>query len=374
MSVVCAARGWLKPGLFVATLVAGCAGAAGCLVVKVDTTDTLTDFSLSDILTDSFTLTSNVTDTLPTTGDTDTDTTVTATDTDTDTDTDTPPQPECGNAIVEAGEACDDGNDDNSDGCLSCEDAVCGDGFKRDGVEACDDGNQVGGDGCEPDCTLGECGDGIVQSGEDCDDGNNDDTDDCLSTCIAASCGDGSLHAGVEACDDGNASNTDACVQGCLVAKCGDSFVQAGVEQCDDGNQTPGDGCDQCFTGELPAECQGIAVLQEASRNQTNGEEVECDLDLPDDGQWSRFSGPAGTTMPTSAPDTFHCGTHAPGWLNGAIPAEADGIVERDVCFHWDDNTCNWKVPISVRNCGPFVMFKLKPVPTCALRYCGADG
>jgi hypothetical protein len=50
-----------------------------------------------------------------------------------------------------------------------------------------------------------------------------------------------------------------------------------------------------------------------------------------------------------------------------------DGIVDRDVCFNWDGSDCNWKVAINVRNCGPFTMFKLFPVPACALRYCGTD-
>lgn len=351
----------------------GIAVTAGCLVVKVDTSDSLTDVSLSDILTDGFTLTSLITEDLPTgdpTTDTDTDT-----DTDTETDTDTDDPPVCGDGSVDGGEDCDDGNRSNQDACLnSCQDARCGDGFRNPAVEACDDGNQKSGDGCEPDCTLGECGDGVQQPGEDCDDGNQSNGDDCLATCVSASCGDGFVRAGSETCDDANASSTDACVQ-CQNAICGDGFVQTGVELCDDGNQNPADGCDNCISGDLPPECQGISVVQDASRNVNSGsEEVECDLELPVGGQWSRFAGPAGTTMPLAPPPEFACGTHAPGWLNGAIPTEADAIVARDVCFHFGTDDCHWKVPISVRNCGPFVMFKLAPVPTCALRYCGRDG
>jgi cysteine-rich repeat protein len=296
--------------------------------------------------------------------------------TETDTDTDTIDPPVCGDGVLGPGEPCDDGNQDNGDACLvGCEPASCGDGFVHEGVEACDDGNQIPGDGCEPGCGFGECGDGVVQPAEDCDDGNQDNTDACLGSCVSASCGDGFVRAGSEDCDDGNASNSDACVDGCQNAQCGDGFVQTGVEQCDDGNQVPSDGCDNCISGQLPVECQGITVLQDPTRNVVDGtDEVECDLELPVDGQWSRFSGPAGSTMPLTAPDEFACGTHAPGWLNGTIPAEADGIVARDVCFHFEGETCHWKVPISVRNCGPFVMFKLMPVPTCALRYCGSDG
>ena len=55
----------------------------------------------------------------------------------------------CGNERVEAGEACDDGNEDNADGCTNaCEIARCGDAVHRtdlgpsdEGYENCDDGN-----------------------------------------------------------------------------------------------------------------------------------------------------------------------------------------------------------------------------------------
>ena len=54
----------------------------------------------------------------------------------------------CGNATIEQGEACDDGNTRNGDGCTSgCAIAVCGDEVTRndlvlgdDGFEECDDG------------------------------------------------------------------------------------------------------------------------------------------------------------------------------------------------------------------------------------------
>jgi cysteine-rich repeat protein len=64
--------------------------------------------------------------------------------------------PACGDGQVAAGEACDDGNAIETDGCLSsCAVASCGDGFTQTGVEQCDDGNLVPGDGCSATCTLG---------------------------------------------------------------------------------------------------------------------------------------------------------------------------------------------------------------------------
>ena len=93
--------------------------------------------------------------------------------------------------VLETGEECDDGNNDDSDGCSSeCATLACGDGVVH-GSEECDDGNSASGDGCSAACTAEFCGDGIVNNGEDCDDGNTDDEDGCWTTCIAPRCGDG---------------------------------------------------------------------------------------------------------------------------------------------------------------------------------------
>lgn len=60
----------------------------------------------------------------------------------------------CGNGVVEAGEACDDGNTNNDDACSNlCTASVCGNGTVEPG-EQCDDGNTTSGDGCESTCRL----------------------------------------------------------------------------------------------------------------------------------------------------------------------------------------------------------------------------
>lgn len=65
--------------------------------------------------------------------------------------------PLCGNGIVEAPEACDDGNRINDDACSNtCQlpvASVCGNGVVE-GNEQCDDGNTTPGDGCGSDCRL----------------------------------------------------------------------------------------------------------------------------------------------------------------------------------------------------------------------------
>jgi cysteine-rich repeat protein len=158
----------------------------------------------------------------------------------------------CGNGVLDPSEACDDGNDDNTDTCLdTCELASCGDGYVGPG-EGCDDGNDDDADECDNGCALTSCGDGVTQAGEACDDGNADNGDACLDTCVSASCGDGFVQQGVEECDDANPSNIDACLDTCVNASCGDGFVQQGVEACDDGNMID---TDTCVAGCVIASC-----------------------------------------------------------------------------------------------------------------------
>jgi cysteine-rich repeat protein len=196
--------------------------------------------------------------------------------------------PECGNADIETvwlpsgtqrDEPCDDGNNDDDDGCASdceiedgytCNGApsmcapVCGDGMVV-GTEQCDDSNLESGDGCSETCTIElgydctgnpstcetVCGDGYVLDGEGCDDENLDDDDGCSSECAveegwncsgepsmcAPICGDGLTH-GTEDCDDGGLNGT---LDSCCSESC--TFQPAGTA-CDDGNLCTDDVCD----------------------------------------------------------------------------------------------------------------------------------
>ncbi|MDC0740350.1 DUF4215 domain-containing protein [Polyangium mundeleinium] len=317
-----------------------------------------------------------------------------------------PPSP-CGNGVYQTGEECDDGNDIETDSCLStCKKPTCGDGFVWEGVEGCDDGNMVNDDGCTNDCRLSTCGDGTIQEGEDCDDSNTDDTDNCTSACKVATCGDGFVHAGFEACDDGNKDDTDACLQGCIAATCGDGFVQvgveecddmnmsntdgcvgtcknavcgdgfvqSGVEECDDGNLLGGDGCGAgCTLDNLLPQCMNYIVLDTADRNigHVDGSTRVCDSTM--NGSWYRFMGAAGTMMATSPPPENVCATHAPGWVQGAYPQAQGQVVNATACFNWSGNPCNWSSAIQIAHCGSYYVFQLPPAPVCQLRYCGTN-
>jgi len=165
-----------------------------------------------------------------------------------------PTTPVCGNSVIDADEACDDGNAQSGDGCSSacklepgykcsvvgaaCEAAACGDGIVA-GDEDCDDGNSIDGDGCSPICRLNEgyacptpgqacvatvCGDGKKEGTEQCDDNNTEAFDGCSPTCelepvcsggtCSAVCGDGLKFPGEE-CDDGNTRDGDGCSKDC---------------------------------------------------------------------------------------------------------------------------------------------------------------
>jgi fibro-slime domain-containing protein len=213
----------------------------------------------------------------------------------------------CGNAVLETGELCDDGNAVPGDGCsgiclvepnFTCptvgaacvSQVVCGDG-KITASEACDDGNIAAGDGCSALCQVeggfacsvagqpctpvatSSCGDGMVNSGEGCDDHNVTGGDGCSATCSLeggflcptpgspcvrdAFCGDGDLDP-TEMCDDKNTTPGDGCTGGCMKepfyecptpgAACVSTIVcgdgkVVGDEACDDGNKVAGDGC-----------------------------------------------------------------------------------------------------------------------------------
>jgi len=87
----------------------------------------------------------------------------------------------CGSPIAE-GDACA-----FSSICImgDCSLLVCGDGTVQMG-EACDDGNTVDGDGCQADCTLptgAVCGNGMREAGEHCDDSNTKNLDGCDASC-----------------------------------------------------------------------------------------------------------------------------------------------------------------------------------------------
>ncbi len=223
----------------------------------------------------------------------------------------------CGDGIVQAGEACDDGNLVNGDGCSSscqleacsttaqcpgvdtdcqmrtCTSGTCGFTFAANGTPVT---NQVSGDCKQLICNGAGGTSNTVNNSDLPNDGNQCTTDTCVAgnpvnspssygtacaqyggticngvgVCISnAICGDGIVQAG-ESCDDGNTTNGDGCTATCSVQSgftcagspsvctsvCGDGLVAAG-ESCDDGNNVPGDGCSAVCSTEVGFTCVG---------------------------------------------------------------------------------------------------------------------
>jgi predicted nucleic acid-binding Zn-ribbon protein len=112
-------------------------------------------------------------------------------------------------------------------------------------------------------------------------------------------------------------------------------------------------------------------TITDARRNvTTTGGPYVCDNGLATG--WYRFSGAAGSYIPLSAPAKYSCGTHAPGWMNGSLPSESDGIVARQVCYNWN-GSCSWPNNIKVVNCGDFFLYELVKPIACHVRYCGTN-
>jgi cysteine-rich repeat protein len=89
-------------------------------------------------------------------------------------------------------------------------------------------------------CFAGGCGNGVLEPGEACDDGNRKDGDGCSANCLSnETCGNGIVDTAVgESCDDGNFISHDGCNSRCgaetlrvkvtpLAAQYGSGYLQA---------------------------------------------------------------------------------------------------------------------------------------------------
>ena len=129
------------------------------------------------------------------------------------------------------------------------------------------------------------------------------------------------------------------------------------------------------FLGQA-SECKSYKALDQADRAVGNRAQnnLKCDGRAPDNivsPAWYRMTGASGDKIPNKCVPKNRCGTHAPGWLNGSHPAVLEGVVNRQVCYHWSSSCCNWKNNIKIRNCGSYYVYQLIKPPVCYLRYCG---
>ena len=177
-----------------------------------------------------------------------------------------------GRAVSVMQEVCDDDTDsdcngNNDNGCYECGNNILEQG------EQCDDGNTTNDDGCEDDCKLKDstCGDGTVDSNEDCDPEASNASEDCTSGCTFRSntCGNSQVDLNNwEECDssDSDDPNRDDCVD-CMIELCGNGVVNPG-EECD-GNLN-------YENGELYFRCNSDCTVNFCGNGLINADE-ECD-------------------------------------------------------------------------------------------------
>ena len=117
--------------------------------------------------------------------------------------------------------------------------------------------------------------------------------------------------------------------------------------------------------------CTNYTVLSEADRAQGNRVQNTLDDNILAPG-WYRFHGAAGDGMADECVLPNHCGTFYPGWLDGAHPTVAEGVVTRKLCFSKTDHCCWWSNNIKVKNCSSYYVYELqKPPGQGFFRYCG---
>ena len=234
--------------------------------------------------------------------------------------------PNCGNAALDPGEDCDDGNDVKGDGCepstcaFTCVPGVGGDDFCNDyqhcnGREICSENHvcvpgapRPNGEVCGQSkvCENGTCGDAphtcgdriLVMGIEECDDGNLIDGDgcdsDCQFSCVTgdttrdcaapdACAGKGICNDSTHVCgaptplpDDTDCGGGKRCRGGvCSPRTCG-NLAPDPNEECDDGNLIPRDGCENgctftCLSSDatrncaLAEPCDGISTCNDST-------------------------------------------------------------------------------------------------------------
>jgi len=193
------------------------------------------------------------------------------------------PEQECGNSIREGTEACDDGNEDETDGCLnSCQNAFCGDGKVRLNVEDCDTALPAGQPGaCPITCTSNNPCTPSVMLGSDCSArcaispiGRCGPADGCcLPQCnangdadCAPQCGNGVIEAG-ETCDSNcptACTDDDPCTTNTLVGNpnlCTSACVTGSVSDCGPSDSCCPNTCNSINDGDCSVRC-GNGVVE----------------------------------------------------------------------------------------------------------------
>ena len=207
--------------------------------------------------------------------------------------------------------------------CLAgeCMASTCGDGYiDTEAGEQCEDGNEQAGDGCEPgDCSF------TCEADTDCSD-DNPCTGEETCSISTNRCTMGAPPTGVTMCTQAGGEMGVCRGSDCVPEGCGDGNLDMVSEQCDDGNDIEGDGCDaDCtFSCTLPADCN--------DGNMCNGEET-CSNN-------ACVPGTALDCMEDADPCTMAVCVPETGCAQQVIDNDGDGFASTDIdmsCGDCDD-------------------------------------
>ncbi|KAL8616831.1 hypothetical protein ACOMHN_017868 [Nucella lapillus] len=120
-----------------------------------------------------------------------------------------------------------------------------------------------------------------------------------------------------------------------------------------------------------PCRPESHTVLNDARRSTKEGKGEQCDKDLVPG--WYRFLlNNANAVLPTACVPQRHCRTDASTWLNlrgQSLPSTGQEVPALG-CSTLDSYCCSLPSPVTVRNCGRYFVYKLKPNSFCFLAFC----
>ena len=120
--------------------------------------------------------------------------------------------------------------------------------------------------------------------------------------------------------------------------------------------------------------CNNYKVLSDASRAQGNKVQTSLARDHYLELGWYRFQGAAGDRMADQCVPMGRCGVVNPGWINGAHPTVAEGVVTRKVCYTSGKDCRSKENIVKVKNCGSYYVYELQKYIRFDQRYCGNGG
>lgn len=124
-------------------------------------------------------------------------------------------------------------------------------------------------------------------------------------------------------------------------------------------------------TSPLPPQCFNYTLNTDATRNVAEPGNDTCDFTtFSVTPMWVRFSGAAGTLIPSCPIPAHRCATRATGWYSGIYPSTAGDTTSGTVCYSWPGVPCIYNNSLSVTNCNGYYVYALTNVPRCDLRYC----